>query len=291
MPVRARMFLPVLALAAVTLCAALPARASGLDAFAQLSGELRIAGSDVGLTAVMEAAKRIMAVNPAIRISYEMTGLGAGARRLKLRQADICLFDRDPGAMSGGLQPFAYVAYGVDPVAVVVNPKNTVSGLAAEQIRAMFSAKMRFWPDGGGTHAPVMPVYYEASTEEGRPETRPGNLSASSQPALRIMLIREKDILAYVSMRELDAAMKPLAVDGRPADMASFRDGRYTVYRLMHAAMDQSRPPLAKAFLDYMAGPEGQKLLLESGYLPLADKPAAKSVLPVENPELMASGR
>lgn len=275
---------------ALAVSATLPARASGLEAFAGLSGELRIAGSDVGLAPMLEAAKRIMAAHPSVKISYEMTGLGAGARRLKFRQADICLFDRDPEAMPGGLLPFAYVTYGVDPVAVVVNPKNTVSNLTVEQIRGMFSAKIRFWTDVGGENTPVMPVYYEASAEEGRPETRPGNLSASSQPALRIMLIREKDILAYVSMRDLDAAMKPLDVDGLSPDKES-RAGRYPVYRLMHAAMDQSRPPLAKAFLEYMAGPEGQKLLLETGYLPLAQKPATRSLLPVENPELMASGR
>lgn len=287
---RARPVLLATVVLALALCAVLPARASGLAAFAGLSGELRIAGSDVGLAPMLEAAKRIMAAHPSIKITYEMTGLGAGARRLKLRQADICLFDRDPEAMPGGLLPFAYVTYGVDPVAVVANPKNSVSGLTVEQVRAMFSARIRFWTEVGGENTPVMPVYYEASTEEGRPETRPGNLSASSQPALRIMLIREKDILAYVSMRELDAAMKPLAVDGLSPDVEA-RAGRYPAYRLMHAAMDQNRPPLAKAFLEYMAGPEGQKLLREAGYLPLADKPAAKSLLPVENPELMASGR
>lgn len=258
--------------------------------FSGLTGELRIVGSDVGLVAFREAADKIMADNPGISVQFALTGSGTGLRRVRQRQADICLFDRDPALISAAGAPLASVAYGVDPVAVVVNPVNTVGPLTVEQLRLVFSAKIRFWSDLGGGAYPVMPIYIEASETEGKPDTRAGNVSVSSQPAMRFTLARNKETIGCISLRDLDASLKPVAVDGVLPEMQAFKDGRYRVYSLMYAVTEQTPSRLAKAFLDYMGGPEGQALLIKTGYLPLADKPSWESVLPVGNPDKLAGG-
>lgn len=270
---------------------ALAGASSGTDLFKGLSGELRVVGGEIGLVAAREAAERIMADNPSVKISISMTGAGAGIRRLRLRQADFCLYDRNPSASANVGAPLRFVAYGVDPVAVVANPENTVGPLTSAQLRKLFSAGIRSWKDVGGPAYPVMPIYIEASETEGKPETKPGNVSVSSQPALRFTMARNKETLGCVSMRELDATLKPIDVDGGHADMQSFKDGRYRVYRLMYAALPAEASPLAKAFIDYLSGPEGQALLEKTGYLPLAAKPGWESVLPVEYPDRLATGQ
>jgi len=263
---------------------------SGMEAFKGLSGELRITGSDVGLVAVREAAEAVMAENPSIKISISMTGAGNGIRRVRLRQADICLYDRDPANSLQSGAPLAFVPYGVDPVAVVVNPVNTVGSLTLEQIKQLFGARIRFWNLVGGPDFPAMPLYIEASEVEGHPGTRAGNVSISSQPAMRFTLARNKETLGYISLRDLDASLKPIAVDGSAPSLEGFRSGTYRIYRLMFAAVPQTCPPLAKAFMDYMAGPQGQALLERSGYVPLSAKPAWESVLPVAFPDRLADG-
>lgn len=283
-----RMYLAALAVIAWLGVSPEPARAG--DAFAGLSGELRIVGSDVGLVAFREAAEKIMAANPAISIQFTLTGAGAGLRRIRQRQADICLLDRDPGLVSTSGSPLAFISYGLDPVAVVLNPVNTVGSLSVSELRLIFSAKTKFWNEVGGGAYPVMPIYIEASEVEGKPDTRPGNVSVSSQPAMRFTLARNKETIGCISMRDLDATLKPVAVDGVLPDMQAFKDGRYRIYALMYAATGQSPSPLAKAMLEYMQGPSGQELLAKTGYLPLAAKPAWESVLPVGNPDRLADG-
>lgn len=277
-------------IAAVLCCLGASPAMAQMNPFAGLTGELRIVGSDVGLVAFREAADKIMADNPGISVQFALTGSGAGIRRIRQRQADICLFDRDPSLISTAGSPLAAVAYGVDPVAVVVNPVNTVGPLSAEQLKQVFSARIRFWNDLGGGEYPVMPIYIEASETEGKPDTKPGNVSVSSQPAMRFTLARNKETIGCISLRDLDASLKPVAVDGVSPDMRAFKEGRYRVYSLMYAVTEQTPSRLAKVFLDYMSGPEGQSLLAKTGYLPLADKPSWESVLPVGNPDKLAGG-
>lgn len=267
------------------------AAASGTGAFAGLAGELRIAGSDVGLVAAREAAEQITAEHPSVKITFSLTGAGNGLRRVRLRQADICLYDRDPANASRAGAPLEFIAYGIDPVAVVVNPVNTVGSLSLEQIKQLFGAQIRFWNVVGGPSFPAMPLYIEASEEEGRPSTRAGNVSVSSQPAMRFTLARNKETLGYISMRDLDASLKPIAVGDSAPSLEAFRAGRYRIYRVMHAALPQACPPLAKAFMDYLTGPQGQAILARTGYVPLADKPSWASVLPVDFPDRLADGQ
>ncbi|MBI4807130.1 MAG: substrate-binding domain-containing protein [Desulfovibrio sp.] len=259
--------------------------------FAGLSGELRITGSDVGLIAAREAAEKIMAQNPSVKITFTLTGPGMGLRRVRFRQADICLYDRNPPeAHQQQGASLSFVAYGVDPVVVVVNPVNTVGPLSIDQLRLLFSAKIRTWESVGGGSYPVMPIYIEASEIEGKPDTKPGNVSVSSQPAMRFTLGRNKETLGFISMRDLDATLKPVALEGVAPDLEAFKAGRYRVYRLMYAAMGTDPSPLAAAFMRYMAGPQGQALLEATGYLPLAAKPAWETVLPVGEPDRIALG-
>ena len=269
-------------------CAAPETAAAANDPFAGLSGTLRIVGSDVGFVPVKQAAKTIMAAHPGVVITVAMTGAGAGNRQVRLRQAELCLYDRDPADMAHQGAPLAYVAYGVDPVALVANPANPVGPLSAGQIRDLFSGKVKLWNEVGGGSYAVRPFVVSASEAEGSSEITGDTLGL----AMIFALVRNRDILGYASVRELSAAIKPLVVDGAAPDLEAFRQGRYRVYRIMYASYEEARPSLAQAFVKYLTGPQGQELLKEAGYLPLSEKPAWESAVPVGFPSSrLATGR
>jgi len=258
------------------------------DPFAGLAGTLRIVGSDVGFVPAKQAAEKIMAAHPGVVITVAMTGAGAGNRQVRLRQAELCLYDRDPADMAHQGAPLTYVAYGVDPVAIVVNPANPVGPLAADQIRSLFSGKVKLWNEVGGGSYAVRPFLVSASEAEGSS----GITGDSLGLAMIFALVRNRDILGYASFRELSAAIKPLVVDGASPDLESFRQGRYRVCRIMYASYEEARPSLAQAFVKYMTGPQGQELLVKAGYLPLSEKPAWESVIPVGFPSSrLATGK
>jgi len=284
-------FLPVFPLFLLLFSVSCPVFA-GEDPFAGLSGTLRIVGSNVGLVPARQAAEKIMAAHPGITITVTMTGAGTGNRQVSLRQADLCLYDRDPGDSAHHGAPLTYVAYGVDPMAVVVNPVNPVGpALNAARIRDLFGGRVKLWSEVGGEPVAVEPMYVEASEVEDRPDNRGNNISVSSQQAMVFMVVRNRGLMGCVSLRDLDAALKPLGVDGVMPGIEAFRQGRYRVYRMMFATYDAARPSLAQAFLKYMQSPEGQQLLVAAGYLPLAEKPAWESVIPVGQPSRLALGQ
>lgn len=272
-----------------------PVRGAGADSFEGLSGELHVAGGDVGLAAAREAAERIMAAHPRVSITFSLTGAGVGLKWVRMRQADIALYDRDPSLAKAALDvPLEFVPYGVDPVAVVVNPLNPVTSLTAAQASSLFSGATRFWKDAGGPgngEAVVIPIYIEASEVEGKPGTIRDTLSVSTQAAMRFILLRTREALGVMSVRDLDATVKPVALDGTAATLENFLAGRYNVHRVLHMAAIANRSKLAQAFIDYMTGPEGQAALVRTGYAKLSDKPAAKSALPVAFPERLLGDR
>jgi len=265
--------------------ASTPVLAAGLDGFKGLSGEIRVAGSEAGLVAFREAAGQVMAANPDVKISFTLNGAGIGLAWLRMRQADISLYDRAPGLARSGGEPLDFVPYAVDPVAVVLNPANPAKDLTLDQVKGLFSGGIPKWSQVGGGDYLVVPIYVEASEEIGKPETRPGTLSVSSQPAMRFNLMRYKQGLGITSMRDLDGSLEPAVLDGAPATMEAFKDGRYRLYRVLHAVARQNKSPLVKAFLDYVTGPEGQAILEKTGYVPLAHKPGFQSPLPVDIPD------
>ncbi|MFZ5427437.1 MAG: substrate-binding domain-containing protein [Thermodesulfobacteriota bacterium] len=276
----------ILAAAALFLAlAAHPAFAGGLDGFKGLSGEIRVAGSEAGFAAFREAADRVMAAYPGVKITFTLNGAGMGLARLRMGQADLSLYDRAPGLASKGGEPLEFIPFGVDPVAVVLSPANPARELTVEQVRGLFSGTIANWKQAGGGDYLVVPIYIEASEEIGKPETRPGTVSVSSQPAMRFNLMRFKQAIAFSSVRDLDGALKPAVLDGQAPTMEAFKAGRYRVYRILHAAARKSRTALVQAFLDYMTGPEGQALMEKTGYLPLASKPDFQSQLPVDIPD------
>ena len=258
------------------------------DPFAGLEGTLRIVGSDVGFAPVKKAAQRIMAAHPGIAVTVSMTGPGAGLRLVRLRQAELCLYDRDPADVAHQGVPLTYVAYGVDPVAIVVNPTNPVGPLSTDQIRSLFAGRIKQWKEVDGGSDGVLPFFVDASETNGRSGAGGDNVGL----AMLFSLVRNRNILGCASLRDLNAAVKSIAVDGAKPDMEAFRQGRYRVYRIMYASYEEARPSLAQAFMRYMTGPEGQGLLAETGYLPLSEKPSWESVIPVGFPaSRLATGR
>lgn len=275
----------------LTVCWSLEARAGGLSAFEGLSGELRVVGSDVGLAPARLAAEAIMAANPRVKITFTLTGPGTGLSRLRQRQADISLHDREPTEVSpASAAVLDFIPWGVDPVAVVVNPRNGIDSLSVDQLRRLFGHSIKLWSELGGADLLVMPTYMEASEVEGKPDIRSGNISATFQPSMRHMLSRGKEVLAYMSMRDLYAMVKPVAVDGVLPERQAFRSGKYRIYRVMYLALGREPSPLVRAFAAYLTGQAGQDLLEKTGYEPLAAKPAWESALPVGQPNRMAEG-
>lgn len=123
-----KFLLPALA---TTLLLATTAVVAPLDAFKGMKGTLDIAGDIVYIPVMREAAKRIMTVDPGIRITVADGGSGVGIQQVGEGLVQI---GNTGHPLKGkevekfGLKTFPFA---IDDVVLVVNPANSVSGITA----------------------------------------------------------------------------------------------------------------------------------------------------------------
>ncbi len=254
------------------------AAAGELDRFSGLEGTLDIAGGTAHIPVMNEAAKRIMTVNPKIRITVAGGGTGIGVQKAGEGLVDIGNTGRalsEEEVAKYGLLSFDFA---IDGVAPIVHPENPVNGLTAEQIRDIFAGRITRWSEVGGPDAAIH--VYSREEASGTHEVFWGKLlkkeavvgSANiiqSNGAMKVAVAQDGNAIGYMSIGHLDQSVQPLAVDGVVPSQESAVDGSYPVIRHLFMNTKGEPAPLARAFIDYILSAEGAEIVSASGYIPV----------------------
>lgn len=115
----------------------------------KLTGKLVVAGSS-SVTPLMEKLKEAYNVlNPDIDIEIQQSDSSSGIKSTADGVCDIGMASRDlkDSETSQGL---IATVIGVDGLAVVINPANTVSGLTSDQVKAIYTGTAVKWSDVAG---------------------------------------------------------------------------------------------------------------------------------------------
>ncbi|WP_052948783.1 PstS family phosphate ABC transporter substrate-binding protein [Mesobacillus campisalis] len=168
-----------------------------------------------------------------------------------------------------------------------VNQKNPLSGLTADQIRSIYSGKLTNWNEAGGPDEKI------------RAFQRPAN--SGSQTVMEIFMgdtplmepLKEEiagmgDIMEEVasyrndknsigySFRFFTTGMNPseeiklLEIDGVEPSPENIASGHYPLAVHLYAVTLKDNPKeTVQPLLGWMQGPQGQKLVEETGYIPL----------------------
>jgi phosphate transport system substrate-binding protein len=267
-------------LLAAALLAAIPGMglAAPLDAFKSLEGTIDIAGGTAHIPVMKDAAQQIMAVNPKIRITVAGGGSGVGVQKVGAGLVAI-------GNTGRALTPEEVAKYGlktfpfaIDGVAVAVNPKNPVKALTAQQVKDIFAGKTTNWKQVGGKDAPInlftrdeasgtREVFWKKLLKKG-PIADKANVVASNG-AMKVAVAQDPNAIGYVGIGHLDATVVGVKLDGVDPTQENAKSGKYPVVRLLYMNTKGEPTPLVKAFIDYIKGPEGAKLAVKHGYIPV----------------------
>jgi len=269
-----------LALFAATLCllASPSAFAAGLDAFKGLSGNLDIAGGTAHIPVMKDAAKAVMEANPAVTITIAAGGSGVGVQ--KVGEGLVAIGNTGRALTEEEVAKYGLVSFpfAIDGVAVVVNPENGVPALTSQQVKDIFAGKIANWKDVGGADAAI--TLYTRDEASGTREVfwekllKKGDVAATanvvaSNGAMKVAVGKDKNGIGYVSIGHLDATVKAPALDGVVPDQKKASDGAYPVTRKLYMNTKGQPTGLAKAFIDYILGPDGKAAIIAAGYIPL----------------------
>lgn len=249
-----------------------------LDRFKGLEGTLDIAGGTAHIPVMKDAAEAIMRTNPKIRITVSGGGSGVGVQ--KVGEGLVAI-----GNTGRALTPQEVAKYGlksypfaIDGVAVAVHPGNSVTSLSAQQIRDIFAGRITNWKEVGGTDGPIhlftrdeasgtREVFSEKLLQKG-PVAANANV-VPSNGAMRAALSQDAKAIGYLGIGHLDQTVKGILVEGVAPTQENAKNGSYPVVRQLYMNTKGEPNALARAFIDYILGPDGAVICQRHGYIPL----------------------
>ena len=235
---------------------------------------LTIAGSTSVQPFAEKLAETYMAAHPGLAINVQGGGSTAGVRAAETGAAQIGMSSRH---LKDSEQALHQVTIALDGIAIIVNAANPVAGLSRAEVAAIFAGEIPRWNRVGGPDRPIHFVTREEGSgtrgafEEmvmGKKEIAPRALVQDSNGAVREIVASDPDALGYISLGLVDRRVRAVAVDGVLPTHETIVAKRYAVVRPFLFLTREAPAGSARAFVEYVLGPEGQRLLGLEGLIP-----------------------
>jgi len=237
-------------------------------------GGVIIAGSTSVQPFIEKVAEHFMEENPGIVINVQGGGSTAGIQATLNRTCDIGSSSRNLKPEERGLK---VILIALDGIAVILHKSSPIDDLTVEQVRGMFSGKIRSWKDLDGQNKAVIPVTREegsgtrASFEDmimGEEDISDACLVQDSNGAVREIIATTPQGVGYISVGLVDDREKAVAIGGVEPSLANLITEKYRFSRPFLLLLREEPTGNAKRFIEYVLSPEGQELLGQSGLIP-----------------------
>jgi phosphate transport system substrate-binding protein len=189
--------------------------------------------------------------------------------------------ETDLGYISRELKPAEQgkveaVSIGASGTAVAVSASNPVKALTKDQVAKIFSGQITDWKDVGGNPGKIRVLIREAgaSTRSAFEAYFYAGVKATYAPgAIEVTKIDEtvkaidsfKESIGMVTMTSATFGNNQISfvtIDGVQATGANLNSGKYQVRRPLYFVYNPTTvKPAIKAFIDFVKGPEGLKIL------------------------------
>ncbi|MBN1765857.1 MAG: phosphate ABC transporter substrate-binding protein, partial [Sedimentisphaerales bacterium] len=184
-------------------------------------------------------------------------------------------------AVDNSVFPVAHVIAN-DGVCVVVHPSNPVTELTSEQVKDIYTGKIKNWKELGGADMPI--VVISRDTNSGTYETfhtmvmnkekMAGNVEyVNSNPQAHARVKTTRGAVGYVGLGFVDTNVKALKIDKIMPSKKTIAMGTYPVSRPLFL-FTNGYPKLGSmthAFCTFHLTEEGQEIIEAKGFVPLTD--------------------
>lgn len=251
-----------------------------------------VKGSDTMVHLVSSWAEVFMQNQAGSEISVTGGGSGTGIAALINGTTDICAASRSIKdkelklAGDRGITPVE-IPVARDGIAVIVNRENSISELTVAQIGSIFSGAVTNWQELGGSNLPILVLSRESSSgtfvffQEHVLNKADYTAHARFLPGTSAVVqavSADRGAIGYVGLGfavEGGEGIKSLRVkteQDSPAiapSEATVQAGTYAIARPLYYYTNGAATGLVKDFIDFCLGSEGQRIVRETGYVPV----------------------
>ncbi len=213
-----------------------------------------------------------------ISVQVDRSGAGKGFQRLFAGEIDVAGMSRSLTPDELSTRPFIQII-GYDALGVFVNDANPVRALTKEQLKGLFTGRIRSWREVGGKDVPVLPCTERfdsgrATLEAVRTLALDGapygkTVRELEDPADCLALVRSTPgAVAAATMTYAIPGIHVVALDGLEPIPANVRSSQYLLTRPL--LLVTLKPPTGptRDLLEFMRSPDGQALVTRAGFVP-----------------------
>jgi phosphate transport system substrate-binding protein len=239
-----------------------------------------IKGSTTVLPIAQKAQEAYLAANENVTISLQGTGSGDGIKSIIEGTCDIANASRDmkdnekKAAQDAGLN-LEGVVVAKDMIVPIVHPSNPLSEITTDQLKAIYMGEIKNWSELGGEDAEI--VIISRDTSSGTYEVweslvmKKENVTAdallqASNGAVANAVAQNEKAIGYVGVGFLSDKVKGLATNGVVPKVENV--DQFPISRPLFMFINKDTiTPTAKSYIDFVLSAEGQKLVVEAGYV------------------------
>ena len=176
----------------------------------------------------------------------------------------------------------------MDAFVFFVNADNPVENLTTEQIKSIYSRRITDWKEVGAPSGTKIIPYqrWQGSASQEMFEKFMGDTPIMPPPQEDEVVGEGQIITATANYRNYKSALgfsfrhsteemlrndqiKLLSIDGVAPTIENIRDGSYPLVATAYMVTARPRSANVQKIVDFMLSPEGQKLVEETGYVPV----------------------
>ena len=202
-----------------------------------------------------------MAQHAQDKIFIQGGGSSAGVQAVRTDAAQVGMSSRN---LTRPEQDLIAVPIAYDAIVIIVHPKNPIRNLTREEIRGVFSGRIRNWSEIGGRSHPITLVSREegSGTREafqhlimGKAEISLRALVQDSNGAIRQVIADDPNAIGYISLGLVNDRVNALKIDGVEPSVENIKDKRYQFIRPFLFIFKHEPQEPEKKFLSYILEP------------------------------------
>ena len=248
---------------------------------------LVITGSTTVLPAVERCAEAFKMTQDEIGVQVSSGGSGRGILDVASGLSDIGMASRE--VKDSEIERFGdhFVEHliGYDAIAVAVSKDVYDAGvteLSSEDVSKIYSGEIDNWRYIGGPDMMILPVARVPGSGTGetfnemimgsiRAETEGVEVNAMENAEIKTLIVQSDKAIGYLGIGYTTTGdLRAVAIDGIAPSAENVKDRSYKLSRPLYLYTWNGTSKTEAQFIDFILGPEGQRIIEEEGFFPVA---------------------
>lgn len=249
------------------------------------TSDITVSGSSTVMPLAEAAAEEFNLLQKDYVVTVSAGGTGAGILGIAERKNDIAMASREitDEERNKSNDTFEEFLIGLDGISLAVSDEIYQAGvrdLSRQQVLDIYSGNITNWKEVGGPDAEI----YVVAREEGsgtrdnfneivlgdRDAETPGvNTVAMGAAEVKTAIAGSDKAIGYLGFNYLGGGVVAIAFNGIMPTYENIKLDLYELHRHLYLYTFGEPSRGAKAFIDFVQGPEGQKIAAEEGFIPI----------------------